>query len=76
MTASFNWALGEFPTIEDVDIKLKCKDFFSVELRNDIGADHFSISSYANLDQQLLLLRFITLNFIHINDVDINHLES
>jgi hypothetical protein len=72
----FIGTLGEFSSIEDINIKFKCKDFFLVELRNDISADHFGISSYANFRSTIAIVKIYDIKLIHINDIDINHLES
>ena len=61
--------------IKYVNIKIKCKDFFNIEIYNDFSADVVSLSSYGDYRSSIASIKIhnISGNF---NNLDINHFES
>lgn len=63
--------------ITNIDIKIKCKDFYLVMIENnEIGIKHYGISSYTNFRSSIAVLKLYNINLIHINNLDIEHIET
>lgn len=63
--------------ITNIDMKIKCKDFYLVIIENnEIGIKHYGISSYTNFRSSIAVLKLYNINLIHINDLDIEHIET
>lgn len=63
--------------ITNIDIRIKCRDFFYVAIENkEVNSKHYGIKSHANYRSSIAILKLYNIDLIHINDLDINHIET
>lgn len=63
--------------ISNIDIRLQCKDFPVIVIDNtELDIKHYGIASYLNHRSSIAVLKLYNIDLIHINDMDITHIET